>query len=111
MTLSAPRFSPEDIIYIVASAKLGWLESYQVTQVRSVGSTYRYTILIKPKTSSNLLQTVGDRNNLSKYRIIELKEEDICTQCEALILARTYLENRLAEINSSISSFGCEGSA
>lgn len=111
MTLSAPRFSPEDIIYLVSSAKLGWLESYQVTQVRSVGSTYRYTILIKPQVPLNSLQTVGDRNNLSKSRIIELKEEDICTHCEALILARTYLENRLVEINTAISTFSCEGTA
>jgi len=111
MTLSAPRFSPESIVYIVASAKAGWLESYQVSQVRSVGSTYRYTILISPKTPLNMLPTIGDRNNLTKSRIIELKDEDLCTHCEALLLARAYLENRLLEINSDISKFSCEGTA
>lgn len=109
MALAAPRFSPDDVVYIAASANRGFIESYRVDQVRSVGTRYWYSIRIRPRNEKDQRLTVGDRNDLRKTGYLEFAEEELCTLCEALPLVRTYLENALADIENKIEAHCPEG--
>lgn len=104
---TAPRFDIGDYVYLVSSAKRGFLEPYRVDQVRTYGSKYRYAIRIRPRNHKQSVTTVGDRIDLRKTGLLEFKEEELCVLCEALLFKKAYLEEVLDATNDQISRHQC----
>jgi len=103
----AAKYNVGDYLYLVVSAKRAFLEKYRVDQIRNYGSKYRYAMKIRPRNWQESLPTVGDRIDLRKTGLLEFKEEELCTYCEALIFKRAWLEAQLADTLEKISLQQC----
>lgn len=103
MSKSAPKYNIGDRVYVRSSAITGWLDSYEVTQVRQgPDGRWWYRFSVPEKAPANT--TVGDQNNLKSSVNWEVGEHDLIDQHEAIDLAITYYRNRLnsLEIQRSI---------
>ncbi len=110
--MSVPLFQVDDIIYLVESANVGSIESYQISEVRQ-GPTgvwfYKIAVPARPPTST---ATVGDRITLHKSFDFELTESELTTYCDAIGLAvaaaRTNLTRLLALQSAQCEETGTE---
>lgn len=105
--MAAPKYNVGDYVYLVVSAKRGFLEFYRIDQLRNYGSKYRYAMKIRPRNFKESLPTVGDRIDLRKTGLLEFKEEELCTYCEALVFKQAWLENELEDTINKISQQQC----
>jgi len=98
--MSAPLFEIEDVVYLVESAKVGSIESYQISGVRQGPSgswMYRISVAQRPPNGA---PTYGDRNTLRRTLDFELSESELTTYCAALDLAEIAAMSNLAAIRS-----------
>jgi len=98
--MSIPIYQVEDVIYLAESAKLGFIESYQVSGVRQSAAGawfYRISIASRPPNSN---ATFGDRITLRKSIDFELAESELITYCEAVDFAVVYATNILAQLQA-----------
>lgn len=94
-----------DIVYLVASAQKGFLESYRVAGIREdeTGKYYSINIPAKPLTNS----AFGDRIDGRHNKVLYFREDDLCDYCQALTYSESYLSNALSEIRA-LKSAHCE---
>jgi hypothetical protein len=105
--MAAPKYNVDDVVYLAESAKIGALESYQITaQYRDGSGVWVYRIGVPDRLPNS--PTVGDRNNLKRTFDFNMTEDEFCSFCEALALAESYLQRELARIQSLKTTY-CNG--
>ena len=94
-----PKYNIGYQVYLAESAKIGGvIESYKVSSIRMLPNgqwRYRISITQKPPTSITVL---SDRNTGKHSYDFELAESELCTFCEAITFAETYLSGQLDKI-------------
>ena len=96
--MSVPLFQVDDIIYLVESANVGSIESYQISEVRQDPTGvwfYKIAVPARPPTGT---ATVGDRITLHKSFDFELTESELTTYCDAINLAVAAAQARLTQL-------------
>lgn len=85
--MSAPLYNIDDVIYLLESAKIGFIESYRISEVRqdSTGS-WLYKISVSPRAPIGG-PTYGDRLTLKTSMDFELRESELCDYCTAVDFA------------------------
>jgi hypothetical protein len=106
---SQPRFSLDESIYLRASAEVGFLESYLVSNVQynRRSSQWVYQISLAEGGLRQAPFTIGDKVNLKFSRDLYFSENELVTMCEAALMVRTSLERKLAKIQGVIDTYGC----
>jgi hypothetical protein len=108
--MAVNRFNPNELVYLRASAVVGFLESYLVASVHQVRSgVYVYQIDISARRPE--VQTVGDRITLGGDSVLYFGEDELLTYCEAQELIVTNLERRLAVERARLQARCPSGSA
>lgn len=98
--MAAPTYSIGDLVYIVASAKIGFLESYKITGIHSkTGGKYVYQINLKERHPNE--KTIGDAVDLKRSRSLFFDESELTDFCTASSLRITYLQRKLSEAQST----------
>lgn len=95
---STQKFQIEDIVYLRASANIGFLEAYRVDSVQQVvKNKWVYKLKFQAQSGASTA-TVGDAVTVSGPVLSELyfQEAELCTLCEASTLQIEALERRLA---------------
>lgn len=98
MAATAPRWNIDDIVYLQASAKLGFLEAYRVDSLKKIPTGWVYTIDITQTPPAET--TISDSLDLKQGRCggptrhLYFSEGELITMQEALILAINNLELR-----------------
>lgn len=92
---NAPRWSVDDMAYLRESALLGFLEGYKITNIKwdPRYSRWMYEVAIKHRGTEP--SSVIDMHNLRRSEVLELGENDLVDQSEALDLAIINTEERL----------------
>lgn len=99
MTMSTPTYQIDDEVYLVASAKKGFLEAYRISAIRSISKgAYVYQINIRPKQPNEA--TVGDSVDLKSNRALFFSESELTDFCSAVELQITNLGSQLAKAQS-----------
>jgi hypothetical protein len=96
----APRWSVNEIAYLRESALIGFIEGYKITNIKwdPHYSRWLYEAAIKQRgTEPN---SVIDMYNLRRQEVIELGENDLVNQSEALDLAIINTEQRLKQLKN-----------
>lgn len=102
---ATPRWNIGDLVYIQASAKLGFLESYKVDSLRKIATGWVYTIDITQKPPAET--TISDSVDLKQDRCggplrhLYFNESELITMQEALILAINNLEIRKNKLQAT----------
>ena len=97
--MSAPVYQVNDVVYLIESAKVGFIESYQVSGVRQAASgAWLYKISVPSRPGRNA--TFGDRITLRTEIDFELAEAELTTYCEAVDFAIVFVTNNLAYLQS-----------
>ncbi len=105
---TSPKFNVDDIVFLQESAALGNLESYViagVTQLPNSAFMYQFAVPERPPVH---VTTVGDRNNLRHAQDFELQEGELLTQCEAVDLGVTKLQQDLNKVQALQTTFCSE---
>jgi hypothetical protein len=92
----APRFGIRDVVYLRETAEVvGRLEAFRVDDMiwDTASNMWLYYFYVRPRPSRNT--TVGDRDDMRRSRTVIYPESQICTLCEALPLAVSFLENAI----------------
>lgn len=95
---ATPKYNVDDVVYIRASAKIGFLESYRIsgiTQARK--NKWSYQVKFVPYSGNTA--TLGDAITATGKLVvgeIYFAEEELLTLCEALDLQIENLNRRLA---------------
>jgi len=93
---ATPAYQIDDEVFLIASAKIGFLESYRITSIHSItANKFAYQINIREKGPSET--TVGDYINTKYSRILYFGEEELTDFCGAINLQVTNLQRRLAD--------------
>lgn len=97
MTTPAPNWSIGDRVYLEASAKLGFLESYFVGSIQRSSAGWVYTIDVTQTPPAQT--TIGDSLDLKQgkcgpVRSLYFNESELISYQEALVLAINNLETR-----------------
>ena len=96
--MSMPLFGIDDVVYLIESAKVAAIESYQVSGVRQDHSGVWFYIIAVPQRPPNSNMTYGDRITLRRDLSFELAESALCTYCEAIDLALVAARANLVRI-------------
>ena len=101
--MSTPKYQMHDIVYLAESAKVGFLESYEVAGIQFDGTSewlYKIKVPLRPPIGN---ATYGDRITLHNTVDFQLKESELIEYCDAidlaLVAARINL-NRLVQLKS-----------
>jgi len=109
--MSTPRFQQHDIVYLSESAKVGFIESYEVSGIRQDASgRWMYLIMIPHRPSAGNA-TYGDRITLRQNVDFELSESELTTYCEAVDLALVAARSTLARIQALKNAQCADGSS
>jgi hypothetical protein len=92
------KFEVDDVVYLVESAKLGFLESYKVKGIRQDSQGQWWYTFVVSQRSTTATATVGDSNTLKHQSRWELAEAELTTYCEALGSAEMYLQAQLDKV-------------
>ena len=98
--MSNPVFAVNDIVYLVSSAKVGSIESYEVSGVRQDPTGAWYYQISVPQRPPNSNATFGDRINLRRSFDFELAESELCIYCEAIDFAVDVATETLANLTA-----------
>lgn len=91
----APRWSVDNVAYLRESAVLGFLEGYKITNIKWDPQFNRWLYEAAIKHRGTEPTSVIDMNNLRTIEVLELGENDLVDQIEALDLAIINTEQRL----------------
>ena len=103
--MATPRWDIEDLVYLLASAKLGFLESYRVDSIRKIPTGWVYTIDIAQKPPAET--TISDSVDLKQDRCggprrhLYFSEGELVSMEEALVLAIDSLEIRKNKLQAT----------
>lgn len=108
-----PIYKVNDVVYLIESAKVGFVESYRVSEVRqdSTGA-WLYKISVNPRAPIGG-PTFGDRLTLKTSLDFELRESELCDYCTALnfaLIAARAQVIRLEALKSTHCPDGSSGS-
>lgn len=92
---AAPRWSVSDIAYLRESAIIGFLEGYKITNIKWDPRYNRWLYEAAIRHRGTEPTSVIDMHNLRRGEVLELGENDLCDQIEALDLAIINTEERL----------------
>lgn len=94
----APLFGDNEVVYLRETAEVvGRLESYRITSLKWHNEIrqWLYGMFIHRRPGRNM--TVGDRGDLTKEFTLSYPESELCTICEALPLAVSYMTQAVAQ--------------
>ncbi len=95
MAVTAPLYQIGDIVYLVASAKRGFLEAYRVELIHAQASNkWVYQIDLKARRPNE--KTIGDAVDLKRRRSVFFAEAELTDFCSANQLTIDYLQRKLA---------------
>jgi hypothetical protein len=101
-----PRFGYNSMIYLRETAEVtGVLESYRVDDIKWDRDNLQwvYYSIIRPRPEKN--STVGDRGDLTHDTVLSFIEVRLCTVCEAISLAVSFLSRALSRAQSRRQSY------
>jgi hypothetical protein len=108
--MSLPIYQINDIVYLIESANLGFIESYRVSELRQDASgvwIYKIAVTARPGT---LGQTYGDRITLQPFDAdFELAESALCNYCDAISRALVAARANVARLEQ-LQAAQCEES-
>jgi len=81
--MSLPIYQVDDIVYLIESANVGFIESYRITGVRQDSAGWWYNISVEARAPVGG-QTYGDRITLRRDLDFELQEASLCDYCTAV---------------------------
>ena len=87
-----PRFGYNSVVYLRETAQTtGNLESYRVDDIKwdKINNQWVYYIIVRPRPERS--STVGDRGDLTHDVVMNFIEFQLCTVCEAISLAVSFL--------------------
>lgn len=97
----APRFGRNDVVYLNESAETtGCLEAYRICAMRWNGTLneWFYEFEISKRPEKNMV--VGDRNEIIRTKNIYKCESELCTFCEVIPLAISFMERSISRARS-----------
>lgn len=101
--MSAPKWQIDDLVYLEASARIGFLESYKVSNVVGSRGRWLYTINVDQKPPAE--PTIGDFIDIKKTRMLWFDESELISFEEALYLVKHSLELKLNKVNVLINKY------
>ena len=106
---SSPAFSVNDVVYLRASAQLGFLEPYRIDNIffNKQVNVWQYSINIQKSLSAG--NTIGGTNDLQNSKILYFNESELVDLCEALTMKVAYHTSELNKA-SSMKAARCDGS-
>lgn len=109
--IAGPIYQIDDIVYLKASAVLGFLESYKITNLfyDPARNTWVYSIDLKPNPSG-APTSIGDHITLKNNHTLFFIEDELITFCDAAHDVKSNLELRLARIIAQLEA-RCGGTA
>jgi len=93
------RFSLNDIVYIKASADLGFLETHKVIEIHRAPDTAEY--IYRLDLDGATIPTAPLRNAQAvkwEWPVIYFRERELISQCEALNLLLAALDRKMARL-------------
>lgn len=104
--MSSPKFEIDDTIYLAESAKKGFIEAYQVAEIRQNPSgTWLYRVVVSARPPFKTT-TLGDMITKKQSVDWEIPEDEIVGLCEAVNTAIGY-HNRVLDQLTSIRDSRC----
>jgi hypothetical protein len=101
--MSAPKWQIDDLVYLEASARIGFLEAYKVSNVVNSRGRWIYTINVEQKPPAE--PTIGDFIDIKKNRMLWFDESELIDFHEALLLVKHSLELKLNKVNALIHKY------
>lgn len=102
--MATSKYSVNDLVYLVESAKVGQIESYKVSSVYQGPDGIWYYYIGVGQRIPPISKTLTDRNTGKTGIDWELSESEITDICTALDLAEQYHTNQLNKIRALINS-------
>lgn len=99
--MSVPLYSVGDRPYLKESAALGFLEACPIGSVHNTGNQWTYSMLATGRRDPSM-PLFGERITHREDNVRYYSEDELVSEYQALVLARGYLTQRLADINSQI---------
>ena len=94
--MTAPRWEINELVYLDASARIGFLEAYKVTNIVKSRTRWLYTIDVEQKPPAE--PTIGDFIDIKKTRMLWFDESELIDFENALLLAENALTLKLNKI-------------
>lgn len=107
MTTPAPKWSINDVVYLESSARIGFLESYKVTNIVRARGVWVYTIDVAQKPPAEA--TVMDMVDLKSTRILYFDERELISFHDALLLVKASLTTKLTKTEQLIRKYFPDG--
>jgi hypothetical protein len=107
MATTNPRWEIGDQVYLDASARIGFLESYKVTNIVRSRTRWLYTIDVEQKPPAE--PTIGDFIDIKNKRMLWFDESELVDFHEALLLAQNALQLKLNKINQLLHKYFPDG--
>jgi len=108
MPISQPLHAVDDIVYILASARRGFLESYKINNVIYNPEDEGWVYLINIRRSPSAGQTVGHFRDLRISGSLYFREAELIDYCMALDSAVTYHQRQVASLEAKLNA-RCNG--
>jgi len=106
--MSVPQYQVDDIVYLIESAKVGFIESYRISGVRqNEAGVWMYLVAVSPRSTAG--STYGDRITLQQNLDFELVESELCAYCDAVNLALAAVQANVSRLQA-LKSAHCEES-
>jgi hypothetical protein len=96
------------IVYVEASARIGFLEAYKISNIVRNKGRWVYTIDVSQKPPSE--PTIMDYNDIKNSKVLWFDEGELIGLHDALLLAKHALELKLTKINQLIEKYFPSGS-
>jgi len=100
---ASPRYGISDLVYLEASARIGFLESYRVSNVVRTRGRWLYTIGIEQKAPAET--TLGGMVDLKSSQTLWFDESELVDLHDALLLAKNSLQLKLNKVNQLIHKY------
>jgi len=110
--LPAPRFGFNEVAYLRETAETtGRLEGLRLDQSSwDVGAgQWSYQVVFKPRPERPL--PVGDRGTMQHDKVVAYRESELCSICEALGLAVSFMERSVSNDEARLTSLCPEATA
>jgi hypothetical protein len=101
--MSNPLYEVGQTVYHRSSATSGFLDPIIISGVRSSGINWIYKIN-STRTASQSLGTYSDKNSLITGDVLWFREDEFILYCEALTLAKQFLQKQLLSIDHALAA-------
>jgi hypothetical protein len=107
MAASKPNWDIGDLVYVEASAKVGFLEAYKVSNIVRARGRWLYTIDVNQKPPSE--PTVMSMVDIKNTDQIFFDESELINYKDALLLMKRSLDIKTKRVNQLIKKYFPEG--